>query len=67
MKMSNRLICSLRTGLTAGLLLAAALPGAWAQELPNKTITIVVGFAPGGAADHAAAQMTRTKRWTKRF
>jgi tripartite-type tricarboxylate transporter receptor subunit TctC len=39
---------------------AAALIGvmgpqrAQAQELPKKTITIVVGFAPGGAADSAA-------------
>lgn len=43
------------------LLLAAAtaavlvqLPAARAQELPRKTLTIVVGFAAGGAADHAA-------------
>jgi tripartite-type tricarboxylate transporter receptor subunit TctC len=39
---------------------AAALIGAvgprraHAQDLPKKTITIVVGFAPGGAADSAA-------------
>lgn len=38
----------------AGLMALAPLAGAWAQGLPNKTITIVVGFAPGGAADHAA-------------
>jgi len=43
------------------LLLAAAtaavlapLPAAWAQGLPKKTLSIVVGFAAGGAADHAA-------------
>jgi tripartite-type tricarboxylate transporter receptor subunit TctC len=34
-------------------LLAIAAPLAGAQELPKK-ITIIVGFAPGGAADHAA-------------
>lgn len=37
---------------------AAALPlatlPALAQDIPRKTITIVVGFAAGGAADHAA-------------
>jgi tripartite-type tricarboxylate transporter receptor subunit TctC len=38
----------------AGLLLTPlAIPPALAQELPKK-ISIVVGFAPGGAADHAA-------------
>ena len=38
---------------TAATLLAAAV-GAPAQDIPKKTITIVVGFAAGGAADHAA-------------
>lgn len=34
---------------------ALAIAGAAvAQDLPNRTLTIVVGFAPGGAADHAA-------------
>jgi tripartite-type tricarboxylate transporter receptor subunit TctC len=39
----------------AVVLLAAALsvPAA-AQEIPRKTITLVVGFAPGGATDTAA-------------
>jgi tripartite-type tricarboxylate transporter receptor subunit TctC len=32
---------------------ALALPAA-AQEWPKKTLTILVGFAPGGAVDHAA-------------
>jgi len=32
----------------------APLPAAWAQDLPKKTLSIVVGFAAGGAADHAA-------------
>lgn len=35
--------------------LATALAGtAWAQDIPRKPITLVVGFAAGGAADHAA-------------
>lgn len=37
-----------------GLLVAAARP-AWAQEwVPTQPITILVGFAPGGSADHDA-------------
>ena len=32
----------------------AAVGAAHAQDLPKKTITMVVGFAPGGAADTAA-------------
>ena len=35
------------------------LPAAHAQELPKKTLTIVVGFAAGGAADHAARVVAR--------
>ncbi len=38
----------------AGAAALALMASAAAQELPNKTITIVVGFAAGGAADHAA-------------
>jgi len=33
---------------------AAFAPAARAQELPKKQLTILVGFAAGGAADHAA-------------
>ncbi|MDP2004822.1 MAG: tripartite tricarboxylate transporter substrate binding protein [Rubrivivax sp.] len=40
--------------LVAGAAALLLMASAAAQELPNKTITIVVGFAPGGAADHAA-------------
>lgn len=46
----------LRRSLTVSTLLVLAgafAPPSWAQELPKK-ITIVVGFAAGGAADHAA-------------
>ncbi len=35
-------------------LLATALPWAAAQDIPRKNITLVVGFAAGGAADTAA-------------
>lgn len=38
-------------GGMAALAVATAAP---AQDLPKKTITLVVGFAPGGAADAAA-------------
>lgn len=38
----------------AGAAALVLMAGAAAQDLPKKTITIVVGFAAGGAADHAA-------------
>jgi tripartite-type tricarboxylate transporter receptor subunit TctC len=45
----------MRTWLVAAaLLLAAALGSAAAQEFPKRAITMVVGFAAGGAADTAA-------------
>lgn len=40
--------------LIAGAAALALMASAAAQDLPNKTLTIVVGFAAGGAADHAA-------------
>ena len=40
--------------LLAGACALALMSAAAAQDLPKKTITIVVGFAAGGAADHAA-------------
>ncbi len=44
----------LRTGTLAGIgALAAGLP-AWAQGFPNKPVTIVVPFAPGGNTDLVA-------------
>lgn len=46
-------------GVACGLLATVALHSARAQDLPNKTITIIVGFAPGGAADHAARVVAR--------
>ncbi|MFO1326739.1 MAG: tripartite tricarboxylate transporter substrate binding protein [Rubrivivax sp.] len=42
-----------RRALIAATLLAAAGAAA-AQDIPKKPITLVVGFAAGGAADHAA-------------
>ena len=42
------------------LVLALHLPfAAFAQEWPKKTLTLVVGFAPGGAADTAARLVAR--------
>ena len=43
-----------RSILWASIIPVAAHLGAAAQEFPRKTITLVVGFAAGGAADHAA-------------
>ena len=44
-----------RQVLIAALIAALApLPCAYAQDLPKKTLSIVVGFSAGGAADHAA-------------
>jgi len=43
-----------RREILAGACIAAIAPLAAAQEWPKKPITILVGFAPGGAADHAA-------------
>lgn len=40
--------------LLASACLLSLLNAAMAQDLPKKTLTIVVGFAAGGAADHAA-------------
>ncbi len=39
---------------TAAVLAAGFAAPATAQDFPKKTITLVVGFAPGGAADTAA-------------
>ncbi len=42
------------TAAALALSTLAAAPAAQAQDIPKKPITIVVGFAAGGAADHAA-------------
>ncbi|NBQ90713.1 MAG: tripartite tricarboxylate transporter substrate binding protein [Betaproteobacteria bacterium] len=54
--MQRRCLLSLSTLMASALaapVLATAV-AAHAQDLPKKTITMVVGFAPGGAADTAA-------------
>ena len=48
----------LRSLLAAGLVTALAGPTP-AQDLPRKTLTLVVGFAAGGAADTAARIVAR--------
>ncbi len=49
--MNKRTLC--RTALSLGLLTLAA--SAWSQAAyPNKPVKLVVGFAPGGAADYVA-------------
>jgi tripartite-type tricarboxylate transporter receptor subunit TctC len=49
---------TIRNVLAAACALALAAAAA-AQELPKKTLTIVVGFAAGGAADHAARTVAK--------
>ncbi len=58
-----------RTALAASLATSLALPGiAGAQSWPERPLRLVVGFAPGGAADLvarlAAAEMGRALRQT---
>ena len=40
------------------LVSAAATSLAWAQAWPNKPIRLVIGFAPGGAADYVARTLS---------
>ena len=46
------------TRLLCGLALAVASAGVCAQSYPNRPIHLVVGFAPGGAADTVARAMS---------
>ena len=45
------------TRLAPAALLALLSPWAAAQDIPKKTLTLVVGFAAGGAADTVAHQV----------
>ncbi len=48
-----------RRHLTAAALVALLSPWAVAQDIPKKTVTLVVGFAAGGAADTGARVIAR--------
>jgi len=37
-----------------GIMLATATAGAWAQNYPNKSVRVLVGFSAGGATDNVA-------------
>ena len=46
------------TSLLAGLVLTVASAAAVAQSYPSRPVRLVVGFAPGGAADTVARAMS---------
>ena len=46
--------------LAAAALLALAATGASAQDFPNRVVSWVVGFAPGGISDQGARRMAQT-------
>ena len=50
----------LMAGLTAAALLALAATGAIAQDFPNRPVTWVVGFPPGGISDQGARMVAKT-------
>ena len=59
MKIKFRLWCCLTarrlvSGSAVVLLACASVPGAAQAPYPNKPIRLVIGFAPGGAADYVA-------------
>src|SRR5688572_10882609 len=44
----------------AAALIGIAVPGAGAQDFPNRTVTWVVGFSPGGISDQGARMVAKT-------
>lgn len=46
--------------LTAAAVVALSATGAFAQDFPNKPITWVVGFSPGGISDQGARMVAKT-------
>src|SRR5262245_32864133 len=50
----------LMAGLASAALLVLAATGANAQDFPNRTVSWVVGFAPGGISDQGARRMAQT-------
>ncbi|CAN5549339.1 tripartite tricarboxylate transporter substrate binding protein [soil metagenome] len=58
----DRRAAALATALFAGLTLASA---SWAQAYPDRTVTLVVGYAAGGAIDQSARLLGQalSTRW----
>ena len=52
----------LRTAVSAALVATAVVVGAHAQTFPNRQITLVVPFPPGGSTDAIARIMADRMR-----